>query len=136
MKAELTVSLNAEGALQVALPGPGGGVRHIPLKAGMAAELLQRMLMELAAGVSAIGTDAAPTAAQVRHWERHQVFSDEHCSFCTKRSAISTRKRVFRAVPVGNTGVVVRRVAPGMTAAKAAALGPSVSTKTLAELGL
>ena len=140
MTPSVQVSLDPDGGLQVGLPGPFGALRWIPLRHTASCDptaTIKMILDGLTQGQSAIGLDGAPTRAQVRHWERHQTFSDDRCPFCTQLGFYAdalaptrcSHTKDLRYAPrdIGN-GASVRRIPAGQSAkaaqAKAARRGP------------
>ena len=69
------VSLRADGGLQLELPALDG-TRPVPFND------LDTLVRVLHSEESRIGEDAAPTQAQVRHWEEHRNRFDPRCPFC------------------------------------------------------
>lgn len=78
---QVLVTLNPQGELTVELPGVGTR-RQIVCRDGEIAGTLHRILLAQALDRTEIGLDGAPTQAQVRHWERHEIWPDSHCRFC------------------------------------------------------
>jgi hypothetical protein len=152
MKSSLTISLTADGGLQVELPGRDG-MRLIPLRDTTtinATETIRQILVALQRGENEIGLDGAPTRQQVNHWERHQTYPDSKCPFCLKAGAFkdalashkSSHKYDARYIErdLGN-GCSVRRIKQGDTGRKALARERSneplnrVTKKSAKELG-
>ncbi len=79
---QIIVTLSPSGALIAELPGPNGARRQIELKSTEVESSLRRMLSAQQWQKVQIGEDGAPTAAQVKHWEKHSLWSDPSCSFC------------------------------------------------------
>lgn len=125
----VTVTLLPSGGLAIGLPGPFGLDRLIPLEERKAAaapsptEVIKMVLLALQRGEEAIGTQAAPTRAQVEHWQRHvgPWGFQPRCPFCLaeERSGRSAGRasRVKSEKKLGG-GVVVRRIAEGETKAR------------------
>ena len=123
------VSLRADGGLQVELPATNGGLRLVPLRdtdASPIGDTLTRILLGLARDERAIGTEGAPTQAQVRHWERHAIWPDDKCAFCR---AEAQAKGILQCMDA--SGVQVTKIGKGKRA-------PAVmkTTKMAEELGL
>ena len=118
------VSLRPDGGLQVEFPAVAGGLRQVPLRDTVASPIgdtLTRILLGLARDARAIGRDGSPTQAQVRHWERHQIWPDDKCAFC---KAEAQAKAMLQCVQV--TRVAKGKHAPAVTK----------TTKMAEELGL
>ncbi len=109
---KLYVSLTPSGALQVELPWGQGEHRLITLRAGDEAGTLQRILEARLAAHYVIGDDGAPTASQVRHWERHGIWPDPRCAHCRAEGTVARGNgRKSRAVVLAeHGGVTIRRV--------------------------
>lgn len=111
---QVLISLSPEGSLVAELPGANGSRRKVVLKDHEAVASLRRMLQAQANSQWEIGTDGAPTARQVKHWEQHDIFADDRCPFCIAEGRIRGGKP-RRAQPVllsEHGGVVVRRLPP------------------------
>ena len=87
-------------------------------------EVIKMVLLALQRGEEAIGTQAAPTRAQVEHWQRHvgPWGFQPRCAFCRSAASRSDKKErkaswVKSEKKLGG-GVVVRRIAAGATKAK------------------
>ncbi len=131
-KVSVILSLTAEGSLAVELPGPFGASRIIPLRESTSAnptETLKRILTSLAIGQTKLGSDGAPTSAQVKHWERHGTFADSKCPFCQAEAAGIRASEVDELLPRYShkrdaryserslgSGVTVKRIKSGLTA--------------------
>lgn len=82
------VSLDPEfDLLCLELEGVAGQTRTVPLKKGLVEEILFRVLLGLDEARSAgsptpIGSEGAPTRAQVWHWKKHGETKDTRCAFC------------------------------------------------------
>lgn len=132
---QLLITLTPEGVLAVELPGFQATRRQIILRSAEAGETLLRMLEAQARDQAEIGQDGAPTAAQVKHWERHSIWKDRHCRFCiaegTKPEYIrhGNAKRKKALVAKSRDGVEVRRMPAGVK-------GSAVLEKKAEELGL
>lgn len=85
---QIIVSLSPLGQLQVELPGAFSTRRTIVLTDAEAVATLKRILHGQLASRSEIGEDGAPTRAQVKHWERHEVMSDSSCRFCISEGRV------------------------------------------------
>lgn len=109
---QIILTLSPEGSLVAELPGPNGARRKVPLRDHEAVESIRRMLSAQLRSQWEIGTDGAPTARQVKHWEQHDSFADDRCPFCIAEGR--TRGGKPRARPIvlaEHGGVTVRRVA-------------------------
>lgn len=60
--------------------------------------VLYRILDAQVQNQTKLGEDGAPTAAQVKHWERHELFSDPLCPFCKAEGRFPTGKNRERAI--------------------------------------
>src|SRR6266851_2775095 len=118
----ITLNLTRDG-LQAELPGANGSRRVIALRGADFYESCLRMLKAQAESKIQIGLDGAPTQAQVKHWERHQIWSDDRCPFCISEGRVSRGKA--RAARYENTAgdgsVTVTRI-PSRRARRAAGL--------------
>ncbi len=124
---QVIVTLTHDGLLKIELPGVATR-RSIPLSGKDTEATLQRILTDQLTGHVAIGEDGAPTAQQVKHWEKHSVFADERCAFCQNEGRITRSKRKLRATIISKSdGVEIRRLA-AKTKAKPAE-GGQVHTK-------
>lgn len=79
---QLLVTLNPQGELCIELPGEQATRRQVICRDSEIAATLHRILLAQALDRTEIGLDGAPTQAQVRHWERHEIWPDNHCRFC------------------------------------------------------
>lgn len=79
---QVLITLSPLGNLQVELPGISPTRRTVILTDREAVATIKRILYGQLADKAEIGEDGAPTIAQVRHWEKHEVFSDSSCRFC------------------------------------------------------
>jgi hypothetical protein len=111
---QVIVTLAPNGTLIAELPGPNGARRQVPLgpKPG---ETLTRILQNQLSNRTEIGLDGAPTQAQVRHWERHEIWADPTCRFCITERGLHPRQKpkavADKAVVVSKSnGVEVRRL--------------------------
>lgn len=96
---KVIVSLSPKGTLRLELDGPEGRNRVVEFrKLELVGELLVRILEAKTTGDSVIGSEAAPTQHQVRHWEMHQVFPDARCPFCQSESRDLRAKRLEAAI--------------------------------------
>jgi hypothetical protein len=111
---QVIVTLGAEGQLVMELPGAFATRRQVSLMKGREAEVLQRVLQAQLVSRTEIGLDGAPTAAQVRHWERHTTWPAEGCRFCIAegRVAVQTRRRNYVYIDKRTDGVEIRRKLP------------------------
>lgn len=131
---QLLITLTPEGELAVELPGQQATRRQVLLRTSEAGATLLRILEAQARNQAEIGQDGAPTAAQVKHWERHGVWADSKCRFClaegrAKPDHAGARQSRKTLVYKDSTGVEVRRI-------KAGTKGHAVTKKTVEELGL
>lgn len=116
---QLIVTITPQGHLAVELPGHQATRRQVVLNEREAGASLLRMLEGQARDAAEIGLDGAPTSAQVKHWERHQIWADAHCRFCiaegrAKPDYSSMRKPRHQVVLKDSAnGVEVRRLKPG-----------------------
>lgn len=115
MTPTLRVQLSLDGTLQAVLPGPSatGHPRLVPLSLDHAGTSLLTILQAQLARNITIGEDGAPTAGQIRHWERHGVFADPRCPWCADEGRTASHRSASRTRPVvlyERDGVVVRRV--------------------------
>ena len=125
-KVSVLVSLDANGNLQLELPGPAGGLRAVPLRdtaTSPAVDTIKRVLQGLASQANAIGQDGSPTTQQVRHWQRHSIWPDSRCAFCQAEG----QARAIRAT----LGAPITKVPKGHRAP-----GQVKTAKTAEELGL
>ena len=76
---QVIITLSPSGDIVAELPGPFATRRQIALRAGHVEQSLRKMLEAQQASRTEIGTDGAPTIAQVRHWECHEIWPDERC---------------------------------------------------------
>lgn len=86
---EISLSLNAQGELQLALPGAASGPRFVELRDDESlGTILKAVLQGQRAAGSAIGTAGAPTQALSDHW-RHVALGRTRrgCPWCEKPSA-------------------------------------------------
>lgn len=138
---QVIVTLTHDGLLKIELPGVGTR-RSIPLSGKDTEATLRRILTDQLTGHFAIGEDGAPTAQQVKHWERHAVFPDERCPFCLNEGRIKRSKSRLRREIIAKSGdVEVRRVptkAQLKAQRRAAASAGAVTkvSKTAEDLGL
>lgn len=129
----ITLSPSQDG-LQAELPGSSGSRRVVSFRQNDFAEDCLRILQGLARSTVQIGEDGAPTQAQVRHWERHELFPDPRCPFCRaegRAAPIRQPKTRPLTIPIGDGSVIVRRI-------KAKTRGGTKTklTASLEELGL
>lgn len=118
---QVIVTLAPNGALIAELPGPNGARRQVPLGKDPGETLLRILQGQLSSRVE-IGLDGAPTEAQVRHWERHEIWADPTCRFCIAERGLHPRQkpREAKEKPVivsKSNGVEVRRLSKSSTKA-------------------
>jgi hypothetical protein len=133
---QLILTLSPENSLVVELPGVMGTRRRVELRPGSEAETLTRILRAQREEKAEIGLDGAPTQAQVRHWERHSIWSDSRCRFCIAEGKASP---AHSAKPTRRSSVIERRpdgVEIKKLRAGASGLGPKPSGKSAEEMGL
>lgn len=111
---QLILSLGPEG-LQTELPGAFATRRKLVLHGTPEQKLatIERILEALGQDLTEIGLDGAPTEAQVRHWERHEIWPDTRCAFCQREGRFGAKpQRERRRVVEYKTaeGVEVRRI--------------------------
>lgn len=113
---QIIVTLSPLGQLVIELPGVGTR-RQITSRDGEFHETCRRILEAQAMDRTEIGLDGAPTQAQVKHWERHQVWPDSHCRFCLAEGRVKVdhgQLRQKRKVLVSECrGVEVRIIKAG-----------------------
>jgi len=129
----ILVSLHNDGGLQMGLPAIDGGVRWVPLRdteASPAVDILSRVLHALERDEAGIGTEGAPTQAQVRHWQAHAVFPSPKCAFCQAEARLRLKDLAQFLADDGATPVT--RVAKG----KSASHKTLASNQTAEDLGL
>lgn len=116
----LRVSLSTEGELQVLLDGAAESAAPIVLARGKEGETLVRILEARLTAPYQLGEDGQPTEAQVRHWERHEVWPDGRCPFCVAEGRISgpAKSRATLLVISEAGGVTIRRLPEGARGAK------------------
>lgn len=132
MTPQAIVTLTPEGTLAIELPGANGSRRKVELRHGSVEQTLLEILHGQLKSRVQIGEDGAPTQAQVKHWERHEVFGDARCAFCIAEGRTFGSNRSHRVI-ASYDGVVIRRVE-----AKRRGKGQSVSSsqKSAEALGL
>lgn len=108
---QVIVTLAPDGTLQAELPS-GGSVRRVVSLRKDAETSLKRILQEQLEGNISIGQDGAPTEAQVRHWQDHQMFPNPRCPFCLSEGLIKgTPKRQQRSQLISKSkDVEIRRL--------------------------
>jgi hypothetical protein len=106
---QVIVTLAPNGRLIAELPGPNGARRKVDLT-GDCEATLQRILQGQLRNRVEIGLDGAPTAAQVKHWERHAIWADPTCPFCISERGLKPGKPRSVTIAAGNGEVTVRRV--------------------------
>ena len=133
---QVILSLTPDGSLALELPGPHGIRRKVELGREPLDTIMRVLRDQQRQELATIGLDAAPTQAQVLHWERHPIWRDPTCRFCQDelRREASRQQRAKRAkapvIKLGD-GVEVRRVP-----VKARAPGTRKAKQSLEELGL
>lgn len=135
---QVIVTLTPQGHLAVELPGAFATRRQIVLNTKEAGDSLLRILEGQARDQTEIGLDGAPTAAQIKHWERHQIWADSHCRFCLAEGRAKpdfSSLRVKKTVLVKKEGEVeVRRLKPG--ASGLSRKRDEIAKKKATEMGL
>jgi hypothetical protein len=111
---QVIVTLAPNGTLIAELPGPNGARRQVPLGKNPG-ETLTRILQNQLSNRTEIGLDGAPTQAQVKHWERHEIWADPTCRFCIAERGLHPRQKpkatTQKPVVVSKSnGVEVRRL--------------------------
>jgi hypothetical protein len=111
---QVIVTLAPNGTLIAELPGPNGARRQVPLGPQPGPTLL-RILQNQLSNRTEIGLDGAPTQAQVKHWERHEIWADPTCRFCIAERGLHPRQKpkavADKPVVVSKSnGVEVRRL--------------------------
>ena len=85
------VRLADDGGLELLLPGPMGRDRAIKLRDRYNEQgelvlnplsIIRMVLVGLTEGKRNIGSQGAPTRAQVKHWTVHGKTKDSRCPFC------------------------------------------------------
>ena len=142
-KASLIVSLGPDGELQIELPWSlSKEWRTIPLTATGAYSTIYNILQARARSETALGSDGAPTLAQVEHWEKHAIFRCATCAFCKAEArvmgiAFGPRRRPAEEKPKSDGKLLTKTVKAAKAKAKAFSVptkvGPTdpVSAKTL-----
>lgn len=133
----LVVSLAPDGTL-VAEHFTNGGRHSTPLKPGFAEADIRRILQAKLRSLVALGEDGQPTAHQVRHWERHEVWKDPSCPFCIAEGLRPQKKRKSTNwEEIGSGGAArVRTLPPGSAKKLAAQARRQAAPATAEELGL
>jgi hypothetical protein len=133
---QLIISLSPQGELICELPGHMGTRRQIEIRVSEAGETLKRILEGQARDGIEIGLDGAPTAGQVKHWERHGTWPDSRCRFClaegrAKPDYSSLRKKRTVVIEKRADGVEIRtkKIAEGTK-------GKIISQKNAGDMGL
>jgi len=129
----IEVSLHNDGGLQMGLPAIDGGTRWVVLRdtdSAPATEVLLRVLVALERDEAGIGTDGAPTQAQVRHWQMHATFPSPKCAFCQAEARLHLKDLAQFLAEDGATPVT--RVAKG----KSASHKTLATSQTAEDLGL
>jgi hypothetical protein len=115
MVPQLLLTLSPNGELIAELPGLNGARRKVEIQAETCYDTITRILHSQlkAKNPPEIGTDGAPTARQVNHWDRHGDFPDRQCVFCLSENRFKTpeaKKLPNRRVSyVGDGSVKVTR---------------------------
>jgi hypothetical protein len=122
---QVIVTLAPNGTLIAELPGANGARRQVPLGTGvrksfddpvpLVEESLTRILQGQLNSRVEIGLDGAPTQAQVKHWERHEIWADPTCRFCIAERGLHPRQKPKTAmnkpvVVAKSNGVEVQRL--------------------------
>jgi hypothetical protein len=122
---QVIVTLAPNGTLIAELPGPNGARRQVALGTGirksfgepvpLVEESLTRILQGQLNSRVEIGLDGAPTQAQVKHWERHEIWADPTCRFCIAERGLHGRVKPSHSkekpvVVSKSNGVEVRRL--------------------------
>lgn len=132
---QLIITLSPDQTqLQAELPGVNGARRIVSMAHKDFVSSCLKILQGLARGKTEIGLDGAPTQQQVRHWERHSIFPDDHCPFCLNEKKVSAQRRQQRVREhfVGDGSVTVRRIPAGSKKEKP----ERSSSASLTELGI
>lgn len=121
MTPQLLITLDpTTGKLQAELPGTMATRRKLPLDTAQAGETLLRILNAQLEDRTELGTDGAPTKAQLRHWEDHGQWPSSSCRFCLAEGlAKPETARVRKAYSVNqkrSDGVEIRQLKPGQSA--------------------
>lgn len=117
----LLIALADDGSLELVFePTPTNPIeRRVALKFGHEVTTIKRILQARLGQRSTmgLGEDGNPTAAQIDHWERHEIFADSRCAFCRAEGsgAKAPRRAKLRSEFRGNGSVEVRTL-PAKTA--------------------
>ena len=130
----LVLTLSPSGQI-IAEHFHNGGRHTTPLQAGQVEETCRRILEAQLRSRTAIGEDGQPTAAQVRHWERHGIWKDPSCPFCIAEG-LKPQKWRPRPMLVGDGSVQVRSVPQGSAKKLRAKAQRQRIQATAEELGL
>jgi hypothetical protein len=134
---QVIVTLAPNGTLIAELPGPNGARRQVPLGPQPGPTLL-RILQNQLSNRTEIGLDGAPTQAQVKHWERHEIWADPTCRFCIAERGLHPRQKpkavAEKPVVVSKSnGVEVRRLSDKQRKALIKRAGKALKVKAEAE---
>lgn len=132
---QLIITLAPDGGLVIELPGSGKR-RQVRSRDSDFATSCRRMLEAQALDRTEIGLDGAPTQAQVRHWERHQIWPSGQCRFChaegrSRPDQGAGLRRPKKVLVSECHGVEVRRITSGVSG-----LGTQRAKKNPEEMGL
>lgn len=133
----LVVSLSPDGTL-VAEHFTNGGRHSTALKPGEVEASLRRILQAKLRSAVALGEDGQPTQAQVRHWERHDIWKDPQCPHCIAEGLKPQRpRRALQWQEIGSGGQArVRTLPPGSAKQLQARQRRQAPQATAEELGL
>ena len=84
---QVSVTMDASGALAILLPSAEGGTRTVIPPLGKLEHALRDILQGLARREHLLGSSAAPTQAQLDHAEKHGVWKQPKCAFCRAEAA-------------------------------------------------
>ena len=109
---QLLITLSLQGGLVLELPGSMGTRRQVQVRDGELASTCHRILAAQLLEQTEIGLDGAPTQAQVRHWERHEIWPSGTCPFCVAEGRATGTKKSSRPLAEfrGNGTVEVRTI--------------------------
>ena len=110
---QIIITLHPEtGQIVAELPGFMATRRKVEVRD---LETLRRMLDAQRDNRSEIGSDGAPTQAQVKHWEDHGIWPSDRCRFCLSEGRINkpSGERRRPVVVAQNGEVTVRRLPAG-----------------------
>lgn len=135
---QLLLTISPSGGLVAELPGTMATRRKLELHGTAEVQLatIHRILEGQAQDQTELGLDGAPTEAQVRHWERHEIWPDTRCKFCLAEGRFgapaqvrNTRRELVYKTPAG---VEVRR----LKAKQSGETRVAKASKNAGELGL